>query len=574
MHNINKFSWLYLMQGFNKYRPFNPVSLPDRQWPSKQITQAPRWASVDLRDGNQALIDPMDVEQKLELWDLLVDVGFKEIEVGFPAASGPDFEFVRRLIDEDRIPDDVTIQVLTQAREVLIDTTFDALKGAKNACVHLYNSTSTVQRRDVFKLDKQGIIDIAVRGAELVLDRVKANPETNWILQYSPESFTGTELPFAVEVVDAVTQVWSGHVNSPIIVNLPSTVEMATPNVYADQIEWFCRNVARRDELCISLHTHNDRGCAVAAAELAVMAGADRVEGTLLGNGERTGNMDIVTMGMNLFSQGIDPKLNFALMDRIIHTITKVTNIALHPRHPYAGELVFTAFSGSHQDAIKKCLDKREGEDFWDVAYLPIDPADLGRSYQEVIRVNSQSGKGGAAWILQHNYGFDLPRWVQVEFSASVQAEAESTARELSAEELYALFCERFMQGATKIAIHNYSIQRSDSADQISVEIGYDHVVRELQGDGRGMAEAFVDAYAQVSGINPALISYAEHSLGTDTDAEAAAYVELSIDGKRYIGVGVDRDLSVAPMKAILIALEQAQALAGVFGEQVALSAN
>lgn len=552
-------------EGYKKYQPFSAIELPNRQWPSKTIDTAPRWASVDLRDGNQALIDPMDVNQKLELWQLLVDVGFKEIEVGFPAASGPDFEFVRRLIDEGLIPYDVTIQVLTQAREVLIDKTFEALKGAKNACVHLYNSTSTVQRRDVFKLSEQGIIDIAVKGAQIVLDRVKANTDTAFTLQYSPESFTGTELPFAVKVVDAVTQVWSGQVDSPIIINLPSTVEMATPNVYADQIEWFCTNVARRDELCISLHTHNDRGCAVAAAELAVMAGADRVEGTLLGNGERTGNMDIVTMGMNLYSQGIDPNLDFGIMDRIIHTISKVTNISVHPRHPYAGELVFTAFSGSHQDAIKKCLDKREQDAAWDVAYLPIDPADLGRSYQEVIRVNSQSGKGGAAWILQHNYGFDLPRWVQVEFSASVQAEAESSARELSVTEMYALFCERFMQGATKISVHNYSIQRSDAADMISVEVGYDQVVRELRGNGRGLAEAFVAAYTDASGIEPALISYAEHSLGDDTDAEAAAYVELSIDGRRYIGVGVDRDLSVAPMKAILIALEQAGSLSAVF---------
>jgi len=549
----------------SKYKGFQPISLPHRQWPSRSITKAPRWASVDLRDGNQALIEPMTVVQKMELWQLLVDVGFKEIEVGFPAASAPDYEFVRRLIDEDLIPNDVTIQVLTQAREALIDKTFASLKGAKRACVHMYNSTSTVQRRDVFKMSKQGIIDIAVQGAKWVKARVDACPETEFMLEYSPESFTGTELDFAVEVCDAVTDVWQPTADNPTIINLPSTVEMSTPNIYADQIEWFCNEVARRDALCISVHTHNDRGCAVAAAELAVMAGADRVEGTLLGNGERTGNMDIVTMGMNLYSQGIDPQLDFSLMDRIIHTVTKVTNIDLHPRHPYAGELVFTAFSGSHQDAIKKCLDKRRDGDQWDVAYLPIDPADLGRSYQEVIRVNSQSGKGGAAWIMQHNFGFDLPRWVQVEFSAVVQKAAEQSASELTVGDIHALFDRSFRANADQVSVNNYSIHRQDHADEIQVEIGYNDAIVELQGAGRGMAEAFVDGYAARSGVSPSLISYAEHSLGEDTQAEAVAYVELSIDGVRFIGVGIDRDLSVAPMKAILLALEKAGALSAVF---------
>jgi len=549
----------------SKYKGFNPVALPDRQWPSKVINQAPRWASVDLRDGNQALIEPMSVAQKMELWQLLIDVGFKEIEVGFPAASAPDYEFVRRLIDENLIPEDVTIQVLTQAREGLIDKTFESLKGAKRACVHMYNSTSTVQRRDVFKMSKQGIIEIAVQGAKWVKARVEQYPETQFMLEYSPESFTGTELDFAVEVCDAVTEIWAPTPENPTVINLPSTVELSTPNVYADQVEWFCNHVARREALCISVHTHNDRGCAVAAAELAVMAGADRVEGTLLGNGERTGNMDIVTMGMNLYSQGVDPKLDFSIMDRIIHTVTKVTNIDLHPRHPYAGELVFTAFSGSHQDAIKKCLDKRGDDDQWDVAYLPIDPADLGRSYQEVIRVNSQSGKGGAAWIMQHNFGFDLPRWLQVEFSSVVQAAAEQSASELTVGDIHSLFEASFMVNTEGVSVNNYAIQRQDHADQIQVEIGYNDLIIELSGAGRGMAEAFVDSYSQRAGISPSLISYAEHSLGEDTQAEAVAYVELSIDGVRFIGVGIDRDLSVAPMKAILLALEKAGVLSKLF---------
>ena len=404
-----------------RYTAFQPVPLTARRWPDRQIQWAPRWCSVDLRDGNQALIEPMNATQKLRLWDLLVKLGFKEIEVGFPSASSHDFDFLRHLIENDLIPADVRVQVLTQARPELIARTFDALKGAPRAIVHVYNSTSTVQREQVFELDRAGIKAIAVNGARLVEEHARAQPDTDWVFQYSPESFTGTELDFAVEVCDAVTAVWQPTPDRKAIINLPATVEMSTPNVYADQIEWFCDRVARRDSIIVSLHTHNDRGCAVAAAELGVMAGAERIEGTLMGNGERTGNMDIVTMAMNLYSQGIDPQLDLSGMDEIIQTVKACTQLPVHPRHPYAGELVFTAFSGSHQDAIKKCLARRhEWRETWQVAYLPIDPTDIGRSYQEVIRINSQSGKGGVSYVMQADHGFELPRWLQIDFSATV----------------------------------------------------------------------------------------------------------------------------------------------------------
>ena len=401
---------------YKKYQPHMPVQLPDRTWPDQVIEAAPRWCSVDLRDGNQALIEPMTVAQKLKLFDLLVKVGFKEIEVGFPAASQTDFDFVRCLIDDGLIPDDVTIQVLTQAREDLISRSYESLKDAKRAIVHVYNSTSTVQREKVFGLDKDGIKAIAVKGAELVKRYAEAQPETDWHFQYSPESFTGTEIDYAIDVCDAVVDVWQPTPERPIILNLPATVEMTTANVYADQIEYFCRHIKNRKSVLVSLHTHNDRGCAVAAAELAVQGGADRVEGTLLGNGERTGNMDIVTMGMNLYSRGVDPQLDFSNIDEIIQVVKACTNLPVHPRHPYAGELVFTAFSGSHQDAIKKCLAVQSNDEPWDVAYLPIDPSDLGRSYQEVIRINSQSGKGGIAYVLEQMHGLQLPRWLQIDF--------------------------------------------------------------------------------------------------------------------------------------------------------------
>ena len=427
-----------------KYRAFKGIPLTNRCWPDASITHAPRWCAVDLRDGNQALVNPMSPQQKTILFELLVTMGFKEIEVGFPSASQTDFDFVRHLIENKRIPDDVCIQVLTQARAPLIERTFEALKGVKQANVHLYNSTSPIQREQVFKLDKAGIIDIAVEGATLVKNMASKAPETDWTFQYSPESFTATELEFSVAICNAVSEVWQPTTMKPIIFNLPATVELASPNVYADQIEWFCKHIKHRECIIISLHTHNDRGCAVAAAELGVMAGAQRVEGTLLGNGERTGNMDIITMAMNLYSQGIDPKLDISNIDHIVETMERCTNIPVHPRHPYAGEFVFTAFSGGHQDAIKKCLAQQQSNTPWNVAYLPIDPRDLGRNYQEVIRINSQSGKGGIAYILETELGVVLPRDIQIQFSAAVQKQAEQQACEVSSESIVHLFKEKY----------------------------------------------------------------------------------------------------------------------------------
>ena len=427
---------------FRKYRPFAfaPV-LTDRTWPSKTIEKSPIWASVDLRDGNQALIDPMTIEQKMRFFKTLVDVGFKEIEIGFPSAAQVEFDFARKLIEENHVPADVTLQVLVQAREHLIARTFESLKGAKRAIVHVYNSTCRIQREKVYGKDKAEIKEIAISGAKLLVEYAAKYPETEWVFQYSPESFSQTETEYAVEVCDAVCDVWKPENGQEVILNLPATVEASTPNVFADQVEYFCRHLAKREHVTISLHTHNDRGCAVAAAELGVLAGADRIEGTLLGNGERTGNMDIMVMAMNLFSQGVDPELDFSNMSEIVQVVSECNNLPLHPRHPYVGELVFTAFSGSHQDAIKKCLDYNEQhaeqtENVWDVAYLPIDPAHIGRSYQDVVRINSQSGKGGVAYILQRNYGFNLPRWMQIDFSGVVQKQAESAARELQNDEI------------------------------------------------------------------------------------------------------------------------------------------
>ena len=438
---------------YRKYPKYQPLKKYDRRWPDAVLTRAPDWCSVDLRDGNQALIEPMTSDKKLRMWELLLDLGFKQIEVGFPSASSHDFDFLRKLIDEKRIPDDVTVQVLTQAREELIVKTFEALKGCKRAVLHFYNSTSTVQRDFVFGLDREGITEIAVNGAELVKSAAAKYPETEWVFEYSPESFTGTEMDFAVDVCNAVIDVISPTPDNKLIINLPATVEVSTPNVYADQIEWFCDNVNHRESLLISLHTHNDRGGAVAASELGLLAGADRIEGTLLGNGERTGNMDIVTMAMNLYSQGIDPQLDFSQMDEMIAVCKECTQLPLHPRHPYAGELVFTAFSGSHQDAINKCLARRDGKSLWEVAYLPIDPADIGRSYQEVIRINSQSGKGGVAYVLNRDYGLDLPRWLQVDFSASVQALAERSETEVQSDDIHQLFLETYLLDRPQLSV-------------------------------------------------------------------------------------------------------------------------
>ena len=541
-----------------KYRPFRPVAKPDRRWPDRVIEQAPRWCSVDLRDGNQALVEPMTARQKSQLWDLLVKIGFKEIEVGFPAASGHDYAFVRELIEKNRIPPDVTIQVLTQARADLIGKTFQALKGARRAIVHVYNSTSTVQREQVFGLDRRGIIDIAVKGAELVRDCAAKYPDTEWMFEYSPESFTGTELDFAVEICDAVNAVWRPTPARPVIINLPATVEMSTPNVYADQIEWFCDHVANRDSLLISLHTHNDRGCAVAASELGVMAGADRVEGTLLGNGERTGNMDIVTMAMNLYSQGVDPGLNLENMDEILKTARECTQLPVHPRHPWVGELVFTAFSGSHQDAIKKCLARRDVRAPWEVAYLPIDPKDIGRSYQEVIRINSQSGKGGVAFVLQRDYGLDLPRWLQIDFSPTVQAYAEECESEVGSDEVFRLFQETYLASGGRWKLGNYQVSREDGVDKLQAQLLEGASAHRLSGTGNGVVASFVDAMQGFTGKRIVLVEYNEHALSHSADAEAICYIQLNIDGERCCGVGRSPDIIQASLDGILGAINKA----------------
>ena len=482
-----------------KYRAFAPVDLDDRTWPSRIIEAPPVWCSVDLRDGNQALIEPMDAGRKRRMFDMLVKIGFKEIEVGFPAASQTDFDFVREIIERNLIPDDVTIQVLTQARPELIARTYESLKGARRAIVHVYNSTSAAQRRVVFRLDRAGIVDIAVRGATAVREHALREAGTEWVFQYSPESFTGTELDFAVEICDAVNDVWEPTPQRKSILNLPATVEMATPNVYADQIEWFLRHVRRRDSLTLSVHPHNDRGTAVAAAELAVMAGAQRIEGTLFGNGERTGNVDIVTLSLNLYSQGIDPKLDFSNINEAARCAEACNQLPIHPRHPYVGDLVFTAFSGSHQDAIKKGLAARSEADIWDVPYLPIDPSDLGRSYDSIIRVNSQSGKGGVAYLLERDYQLLMPRRLQIEFSQVVQARADITGKELTSQELWALFESEYLARRAPYVYRSHQLATStDGADseRITLQVENDGRPETWYGQGSGPIEAMVKAIA------------------------------------------------------------------------------
>ncbi len=539
-----------------KYRPFPPVALKDRTWPDKTITTAPIWCSVDLRDGNQALIEPMSVAQKKLMFQLLVDVGFKEIEVGFPAASQPDFDFVRYLIDENKIPADVTVQVLTQARPELIQRTYEALKGAKRAIVHLYNSTSVVQRQKVFKLDKEGIKAIAVNGAKEVLRCSILAPETDWYFQYSPESFTGTEIEYAVEVCQAVCDVWQPTPARKVILNLPATVEMATPNVYADQIELFCRLIKNRDSVTISLHTHNDRACGVAASELGVMAGADRVEGCLLGNGERTGNLDVVIMGMNMYSQGVDPMLDFSDMDRITSVVKQCTQIDVHPRQAYAGSLVFTAFSGSHQDAIKKCLDMYKEGDPWEIAYLPIDPRDVGRTYQDVIRVNSQSGKGGVAYVMDSRYGFQLPRWLQIEFSRIVQKEAEDSGLEVSPERINELFRREYIELTNPLTLKGFTIEKSDR-EYIKGRIALGGKEFDVQGKGNGMLEAFVDALQQSFGVQIQILEYGEHALSQHANAEAVTYLQVKHENMRYTGIAIHSDIVTSSVNALLNAVSQ-----------------
>lgn len=537
-----------------KYRPFAPIHRPNRRWPDRVITQAPAWCAVDLRDGNQALVKPMNIAQKQRLFDLLVQIGFKEIEIGFPAASQPDFDFCRQLIEQNRVPADVTLQVLTQARPELIARTFEALQGARRAVVHVYNSTSTVQREQVFRTDREGVKAIAVRGAELVQQHAKAHPETEWAFQYSPESFTGTELDYAVDVINAVTAVWRPDQGQPVIINLPATVEMATPNVFADQIEYVCDHINFRKHISISVHTHNDRGCAVAAAELAVMAGADRVEGTLLGNGERTGNMDLVTTAMNLYSQGIDPKLDFSGMAEIVRTVEACTDITTHPRHPYAGDLVFTAFSGSHQDAIRKCLQirneqGRKGDEPWQVAYLPIDPADLGRRYEEVVRINSQSGKGGVALVLERDYGITLPRWMQIELAQVVQAASEESGGEIDSYSIHRLFERHFMAVPDAMRLHTYNLQRDDKGVAAIVETGNGDT---LEGRGEGAVEALIDALSRRMGVKIEVESYEEFAVDSGTKAEAMACMRLKVNGEMLSAAAQAQDTTTAVLQAVL----------------------
>ncbi len=540
----------------HKYRPTPQVALLHRQWPNRTIERAPRWASVDLRDGNQALLTPMTVGQKRRLWVLLVKLGLKEIEVGFPSASQHDYDFVRWLIEEDQIPVDVTVQVLVQAREELIGRTFESLIGIRRAIVHVYNSVSTVQRERVFGLDRDSITAMARRGAEWLQRESLKYPDTEWTFEYSPESFTNTEMDYAVEVCDAVLDVWQPTPQQPCIINLPSTVEVATPNVFADQVEYFATHISRRDSIILSVHTHNDRGCAVGAAELAIMAGADRVEGTLLGNGERTGNMDIVTMAMNLYSQGIDPQLDLSNPDEIIQVVTECTGIAVNPRHPWIGELVYTAFSGSHQDAIRKCLHRQQTDEPWQVAYLPIDPKDLGRDYQAVIRVNSQSGKGGMAFVLERDYGLSLPRWLQTELAVIVQQHSEQQAGEVDSATIYGLFHEYFVSDQTPMALQGYRIDKNGH-DVIEARIRDGQGEQLLQGEGEGVISAFVDACTQHSGQQIHVVDYSEHAIGEGTDAEAVAYVQLNVDGQRIAGAAFDHDTISASFKAVLSALNR-----------------
>jgi 2-isopropylmalate synthase len=532
--------------------------MPGRQWPDNAIETAPIWSSVDLRDGNQALLEPMNVTQKRRLWHLLVRLGLKQIEVGFPSASQPDFDFVRMLIEEDLIPEDVTIQVLVQAREALIKKTFEALRGARRAIVHVYNSTSTVQRERVFKQDRTGIKRIAVEGAQLVKREAANHPHTEWIFQYSPESFSNTEWDYAVEVCDAVIDVWQPTPAKPCIINLPATVESASPNQFADQVEYFCNHISKRDSLVVSVHTHNDRGSAVAAAELALLAGADRVEGTLLGNGERTGNMDIVTLAMNLYSQGIDPMLDLSNPDEIIQVYRDTTGLPVHPRHPWIGELVYTAFSGSHQDAIRKCLHQQQEQEPWQVAYLPIDPRDIGRDYQAVIRVNSQSGKGGVAYVLERDYGLLLPRWLQVELASIVQQASEQQQGEISSETIHQLFQHNFVSYQGPYQLAGYRIDRQSGSEQIQAELTYASGATTISGQGKGAISAFIDALSQQLGGAIQVIDYAEHAIGEGADAEAAAYVLLNYMGHRSAGASINQDTVHASLTAVLSAINLA----------------
>lgn len=548
---------MMLQNPASKYRAFPPVQLTDRQWPNAIISKPPIWMSTDLRDGNQALIEPMSADKKLRFFEMLVKIGIKEIEVGFPSASQTDFDFVRKLVDENRIPDDVTIIVLTQSRDELIRRTVDSVVGARRAIVHLYNSVAPVFRKVVFGMSREEITNIATTGATLVKELVAQHPDTDWGFEYTPESFSTTELDFSKHICDAVSAIWKPTPNNKMIINLPSTVECSTPNVYADQIEWMSRKLARRDSLIISVHPHNDRGTAVASAELAVMAGADRVEGCLFGNGERTGNVDLVTLALNLYTQGVNPGLDFSDIDSVRKCVEECNQLPVHPRHPYVGDLVFTAFSGSHQDAIKKGFAQQQPGALWEIPYLPIDPADLGRSYDAVIRVNSQSGKGGMAYLLEQEFGLVLPRRLQIEFSRAVQAVTDATGREVAAQDIHQIFCREYFEQTSPYAYTGHRMVEDSSNDesvQIDITLMHRQAPLALQGGGNGPIDAFVNAL----GLDIKLMDYHEHAIGSGANAQAACYVELRLgSGPTLFGAAIDSNIVTASFKAVLSAVNR-----------------
>ncbi len=550
-------------EAISKYQPFEQIELEGRTWPENQIKQAPIWCSVDLRDGNQALIEPMGEEKKLRMFKLLLEIGFKEIEVGFPAASQTDFDFVRKIIEENLVPDDVFIQVLTQSRKELIERTFESLKGAKNAILHVYNSTSTVQRRVVFKSDKTGIKKIAEDGAKWVLENSIKQPETNWRFEYSPESFTGTELPYAAEVCNAVNNIWQPTSDRKSIINLPATVELATPNIYADQIEWMCRNLEGRENVLVSLHPHNDRGSAVAATELGVLAGADRIEGTLFGNGERTGNVDLVSLALNMLTQGIDPHLDFSDINPIMREVEYCNQLPVHPRHPYAGDLVFTAFSGSHQDAIKKGFDfmRDTNNPLWEVPYLPIDPSDVGRTYEEVVRVNSQSGKGGVAYLIERDHGLSMPRRLQIEFSQIIQKITDETGKEITASEIWETFQNTYLNDGEGFNFIEHKIESSSKnklqEDLIKVKLLKDKEEYSIDGVGNGPIDAFINALKKDLDLSVKVSDYHQHAVSTGSDAKAVAYIEIQSEGKSSWGVGMHANTVIASLLSVISGLNK-----------------
>ncbi|WP_028009142.1 2-isopropylmalate synthase [Solimonas flava] len=554
-----------------KYRSFQPVHLRDRQWPDAVLKKAPAWLSIDLRDGNQALIEPMNVERKLRMFRELVRIGFKEIEVGFPSASQTEFDFVRRLIDEKLIPDDVAIQVLTPAREHLIRRTFEALQGTRQAIVHIYNAVAPVMRRVVFNMSQDEVVDLAVTHVRLARELAAQYPQTDWRFEYSPEMFSNTELEFSKRVVDAVVDAIGATREKPVIINLPSTVELSTPNIFADMVEWMHRNVARREAIVLSIHPHNDRGTGLAAGELALMAGADRIEGTLFGNGERTGNFDIVNMALNLYTQGVDPGLDFSDIDEVRRTVEYCNQLPISPRHPYVGDLVFTSFSGSHQDAIKKAFSARQPGDFWDIPYLPIDPKDLGRSYEAVIRVNSQSGKGGISYLLEHEYGLVLPRRLQIEFSQVVQEALDASGREMSAEDIGGLFTQQYFDAQRPYGYVSHHLVEDSTRNEVELatEITVDGRTQKLAGRGNGPIDAFIAALSQQIGEKLTVVDYHEHAVTAGADSAAVAYIELKLgDGKALFGAGRDPNIVTASLKAVLSGLNRTLAQRGAADER------